>query len=75
MNIKIECYGIYLFSFCLFSSPGRNSGRAIALPPASALVSVSASTFTLKFFKSLYFPDHLIDLVHIWYDDRHSSKV
>ena len=29
----------------------------------------------LKFFKSLYFPDHLIDLVHIWYDDRYSSKV
>ena len=33
-----------------------------------------ASTFTLKSFKSLYFPDHLIDLVHIWYDDRYSSK-
>ena len=30
----------------------------------------------LKFFKSLYLPDILIDLVHfIWYDDRYSSKV
>ena len=31
----------------------------------------------LSFFKSLYFPDHLIDLGHtgIWYDDRYSSKV
>ena len=55
----------------LFSSPEQSPGRAIALPPASA----SASTFTLKFFKSLYFPDHLIDMVHIWYDDRYSSKV
>ena len=44
---------------------------AIALP----LVSASASTFMLKFIKSLYVPDHLIDLVHIWFDDRYSSKV
>ena len=29
----------------------------------------------VKIFKSLYFPDHSIDLVHIWYDDRYSSKV
>ena len=29
----------------------------------------------LKFFKSLKFPDHLIELVHIWYGDRYSSKV
>ena len=48
-----------------FSSLGRSPGRAIALSVASA----SASTFTLKFFKSLYFPGYLIDLVHIWYDD------
>ena len=53
------------------SLPGQSPGRASAIPPASAL----ASTFTLKFFKSLYFPDHLIDLVHIWYDDRYRFKV
>ena len=53
----------------VFSSPGQSPGRAVALPLASA------STFTLKVFKSLYFPDHLTDLVHIWYDDRCSSKV
>ena len=61
-----------------FKSSGRSPGRAIALPPALALASASASslasTFTLKCFKILYFPDHLIDLVHIWYDDRYSSK-
>ena len=51
----------------IFSSPGQSPGRAIALP--------SASTFTLRFFKSLYFLNHLIDLVHIWYDDRYGSKV
>ena len=64
--------------WCPFiSSPGQSPGRAIALPPAleSASALASASTFTLKFFKSLYFPDHLIDLVHIWYDDRYGSKV
>ena len=48
----------------VISLPGQNPGRSIALP--LALVLVSASTFILKFFKSLYFPDHLIDLVHIW---------
>ena len=47
---------------CIFSLPGRSPRRAFALPL------VSASTFTLKFFKRLYFPDRLIDLVHIWYD-------
>ena len=55
----------------VFSSPGRSPGRAIALPPVSA----SAPTFTLKFFKSSYFPKHTMDLVHIWYDDRYRSKV
>ena len=39
------------------------------------LLASAASTFRLKFFKSLYFPDHLIDLVHISCDDRYSSKV
>ena len=55
----------------VFSSPGRSPGRAIALPPVSA----SAPTFTLKFFKSSYFPNHMMDLVHIWYDNRYRSKV
>ena len=55
----------------------RTFQSAIALPPvsASASASASASIFTLKSFKNLYFPDHLIGLVHIWYDDRYSSKV
>ena len=29
----------------------------------------------LKFFKTLYFPNHTINLVYIWYDDRYRSKV
>ena len=29
----------------------------------------------VKVLKTLYFPDHLIDLVHIWYYDKYSSKV
>ena len=43
-----------------FSSPGRSPGRAIVLPPASALAlalvfalaSASAKSLTLKFFSS-----------------------
>ena len=52
--------------WAVFSSPGQSPGRAVALP------SPLPSTFTLKIFKSLYFLDHL---VHIWYDDKYSSKV
>ena len=48
-------YQILINETFIFSSPG--------------LSSASASTFTLKFFKSLYFPNYLIYLVHIWYDD------
>ena len=29
----------------------------------------------LKFFKSLYFLNHLMNLVHIWTNDRYRSKV
>ena len=41
----------------IFSSPGRSPGRAIALPPASALASASASasTFKLKFLRAYIF--------------------
>ena len=32
--------------------------------------------FNVKvFFKNSYFPNYLMDFVHIWYDDRYSSKV
>ena len=31
--------------------------------------------FILKVFKSSYFPNHMMDFVHIWYDDRYRSKV
>ena len=55
------------------------SRRANAQPPASmsALALVSASTFMLKFFKSLYmyFLNHFMDLFHIWHNDRYRSKV
>ena len=56
-----------------FKLAWTKSRRANALPLASALA--SASTFTLKFFKSLYFLNHLMDSVHIWHNDRYRSKV
>ena len=58
-----------------FCSPGRSPGRAIALLPALALTMASASTFTLKFFKTSYFPNCMMDLVHISCDVRCRSKV
>ena len=31
--------------------------------------------FILKCFNSSYFPNHMIDMVHIWNDNRYRSKV
>ena len=63
-KVKIELNSIFVHLLTVFSSPGRRPGRAIVLPPASALVlaSVLASalaaasalakckSFTFKFF-------------------------
>ena len=57
------------------------SRRAYALPLVSALASklaselALASTFTFEFFKSSYFLNCMMDLVHIGYNDRYGSKV
>ena len=58
----------------IFSSPGQ-SPEELCTIPASALALASASTFLLKFFKRSYFLNHMMDLVHIWYNDRYRSKV
>ena len=47
--------------------------KSLCTIPASALA--SASTFTLKFFKTSYFLNHSMGFVHIWYNDRYRSKV
>ena len=39
---KIELNSIFVHLLTVFSSPGRRPGRAIVLPPASALVLTSA---------------------------------
>ena len=71
-----------LLLFCFsFLSRLDDVQKSLVLPSASASVlaiasaSASASTFTLKFFKSSYFLNHLMDLVHIWYNNRYRSKV
>ena len=38
-------------------------------------LSIATSNFILKCFKSSYFPNQMIDLVHIWNDNRCRSKV
>ena len=43
------CIHVKFYILAIFSSPGRSTGRAIALTP----VSVSASTFTLQFLAHL----------------------
>ena len=60
---------ILVKSSYIFSSPGRSPEELMFYPPALA------STFTLNFFKSSYFLNHLMDLVHIWYNDRNRSKL
>ena len=70
------------------SSPEQRLGRAIVLPPAAAialaltlgfaLALALASTnvkFCIKVFKTSLFPNPLMDLVYIWYDDRYWSKI
>ena len=54
-----------------FSSPDESTGRATALPPASAFALVSASALTkmfkfyVKVFKILYFLNLHRDLVYV----------
>ena len=60
------------------SSPEQRSGRAIVLPPASALALASASTNVkvfVKVFKASLFPNLITDLIHLWYDDTYWSKI
>ena len=62
----------------VFSSPEQRSGRAIVLPPASALALASASTNVkvfVKVFKTSFFPNLITDLIHLWYGDTYWSKI
>ena len=65
----------------VFSSPEQSSRRAIVLPPASALALalVFAFAFVLAstnvIFRTSLFPNPLMDLVYIWYNDRYWSKI
>ena len=72
-------FGFILTFSPIFSSPEQSSRRAIVLPPASALAFAlalaSASTVLRKVFKTSLFPNPLMDLVYIWYDDRYWSKI
>ena len=54
------------------------SQRVYSLTQVSKATKVELSAATmLKFFKNsyMYFLNHLMDLVHIWYNDRYRSKV
>ena len=62
--------------YTVFSSPERHSGRAIVLPPALALVLASTNVKVfVKVFKTSLFPNLIIDLIHLWYDDTYWSKI
>ena len=59
-----------------FSSPEQRSGRAIVLPPALALASASTNVKVfVKVFKTSLFPNHITDLIYLWYDDTYWSKI
>ena len=66
----------------IFSSPEQHLGRAIVLPPVSALALalalVLASTNVKVFvnvFKTSLFPNLITDLIHLQYDDTYWSKI
>ena len=51
LHVVRKALYISFISSLLFSSPGRSPGRAIVLPPASALAAAAlAKSLTLKFF-------------------------
>ena len=64
------------FIFCLMVDTGQRFYSAI---PASMLMTSRSryrvTNFDCKHFRSSYFPNHMMDLVHIWYDDRHRFRV
>ena len=60
----------------IFSWPEQRSGRAIILPPASALALASTNVKVfIKVFKTSLFPNLITDLIHLWYDDTYWSKI
>ena len=60
----------------IFSSPEQCSGRAIVLPPALALASVSTNVKVfVKVFRTSLFPNLTTDLIHLWYGDTYWSKI
>ena len=61
-SLRMKKKFFFLFGLTSFLALLSSPGRAIALPPASALV--LASIFTLKLFKTSYFPNCVMDLVH-----------
>ena len=56
MHVQVDLPSLAVHHMTLFSLPGPSPGRAIALPPESALAlagtaaSASAKSLTLKFF-------------------------
>ena len=60
----------------IFSSPEQRSRRAIVLPPASGLVlALALASTNVKVFRTSLFPNPMMDLVHVWYDDGYWSKI
>ena len=68
-----------MLELCPFVSlPEQLSRKAIVLPLASALAlgleSTNVKVF-VKVFKTSLFPNLITDLIHLWYDYTHWSKI
>ena len=48
----------------------------VEVPPLTGLIHffLSSLRVNIKVLNSSYFPDHRMDLVYIWYDDRYGPK-
>ena len=61
--------------FTIFSSPGRSPEVLMHYPRRRRWRRRQRPHLRLSFFNGLYFPNHTMDLVHIWYDNMYRSSI
>ena len=66
-----------LHTLHIISSPEQRSRKAIVLPPASAAAlrrRPQMLRFSFKFLTTSLFPNLIIDMIHLWYNDTYWFK-
>ena len=60
LSVSIECF--------ILSSPGRSPEELCTTPGVA--VRVGVHIYVKVFLNGLYFPNDMMDVVHVWYDKR-----